>query len=212
MVHRREIAGREVVFGNHGALYGNAMTWWDHETGSVWSQPRGEAIIGDLKGHRLELVASTLSHWSAWKEAHPETLAIDAWGFPMVVGLDDLAFVVDLGAETVAYEYQEVVSSGGVINDSVAGVELAVVVDPTNEQRWAVFSRRLDEAVVELRIVEGTLLDIATQTIFDPVRGSAVEGPLRGQVMDLLPATTIFPKDFATFWPDGRLHGDKALP
>lgn len=68
---------------NDGALFGNAMTRWDHETGSVWSQSRGEAIMGELKGVRLEPMASTLSHWSAWREAHPETLALDTWGFPI---------------------------------------------------------------------------------------------------------------------------------
>ena len=29
MVHRREIDGRDILFGNHGALLGSAMTWWD---------------------------------------------------------------------------------------------------------------------------------------------------------------------------------------
>lgn len=206
MVHRREIGGREVAFGNQGALYGNAMTWWDHETGSVWSQPLGEAIMGELKGERLELIASTLSQWSAWREVHPGTLAIDAWGFPMVVGLEDLAFVVDLGLEAVAYRYSSVVRNGGVINDVVADVEIAVVVDPANDQRWAVFSRRLDEVVVELAVEDGLLIDLGTGTVFDAALGFAIEGPLQGDGLDRLPAATIFPEDFATFWPDGRLH------
>jgi hypothetical protein len=63
MVHRRDIDGRGVVFGNQGDLYMNAMTWWDHDTSSVWSQPTGEAILGPLKGERLELVPSTLTEW-----------------------------------------------------------------------------------------------------------------------------------------------------
>lgn len=206
MVHRREIGGKEVAFGNHGALFGNAMTWWDHETGSVWSQPLGEAILGELKGVRLDLIASTLSHWSAWRDIHPETLAIDAWGFPMVVGLEDLAFVVDLGQETVAYGYSTVVRYGGVINDVVANVEIAVVVDPTDERRWAVFSRRLDDFVVELAVEDGLLKDRATGTVFDAALGFAVDGPLIGEALDHLPATTIFPDDFSTFWPDGRVY------
>lgn len=49
MVHRRELDGAEIVFGNQGALYKDAMTWWDHDTGSVWSQPTGEAILGPRK-------------------------------------------------------------------------------------------------------------------------------------------------------------------
>ena len=206
MVHRREIGGREVAFGNQGALYGNAMTWWDHETGSVWSQPLGEAIMGELKGERLELIASTLSQWSAWRDIHPDTLAIDAWGFPMVVGLEDLALVVDLGPETVAYEYSTVLRNGGVVNDVIADVEIAVVIDPTNDQRWAAFSRRLDDAVVELIVDDGVLIDASTGTVFDAALGFATDGPLRGEGLDHLPAATIFPEDFFTFWPDGRFY------
>lgn len=71
MVHRREVDGEVLVFGNQGALWGNAMTWWDHGTGSVWSQPLGEAIVGPMKGDRLELMASQLSSWSTWKQEHP---------------------------------------------------------------------------------------------------------------------------------------------
>ena len=77
MVHRREIDGEELVFGNQGALWGNAMTWWDHGTGSIWSQPIAEAILGPRKGDRLELFPSTLTRWGPWREAHPETLALD---------------------------------------------------------------------------------------------------------------------------------------
>lgn len=50
MVHRRSINDQVIVFGNQGALWGNAMTMFDHETGSVWSQPLGEAILGPARG------------------------------------------------------------------------------------------------------------------------------------------------------------------
>ena len=80
MVHRRSIDGTPIVLGNQGALWGNAMTWWDHETGSVWSQPLGEAILGPLTGTRLELLSSTLTTWDDWRAQHPSTLALDAPG------------------------------------------------------------------------------------------------------------------------------------
>lgn len=206
-VHRRVVDGREVVFGNQGDLYGNAMTWWDHETGSVWSQPLGEAILGELEGTKVELIPSTLTQWGPWKRAHPETLAIDTFAFPMVVGLEDLAIVVDLGAETVAYPYPLVLEGGMVANDTVAGLEIAVVIDPTDQRRWAVFSRRLGDAVVELAVEGDKLLDVTTRTVFDPTGGAALDGPLEGETLDLLPGSTVFPDDFATFWPDGVLWG-----
>jgi hypothetical protein len=208
MVHRREIDGEEVVFGNQGALWRNAMTWWDHETGSIWSQPLGEAILGELRGTTLDLVPATLSYWDAWFSAHPDTLAIDTFGAPMVVGLDDLAIVVDLGAEAVAYRYEEVAKRGA-INDVVAGLEIVVVVDPANHDRWAVFSRRLDDRIVELQAADRELVDVSTGSVIDPIRGQIVDGPLRGEVLASLPAGTVFPDDFASFWPDGSFWTDQ---
>ena len=48
MVHVRTVNGTAEIFGNQGALFMNAMTWWDHTTGSVWSQVWGRAIEGPL--------------------------------------------------------------------------------------------------------------------------------------------------------------------
>ncbi len=203
MVHRRDLNGETLVFGNHGALWGNAMTWWDHGTGSVWSQPLGEAILGPRKGDRLELFHSSMTTWSAWREAHPETLALDAPGGFDRLSLRDLAIVVDLGSETTAYPVP-VLEREGVANDTVAGVQIAVVLDPADPSRWAVFSRDVDGTVVELVYRDGALVDPGSGTEFDPVRGIGTGGALDGQILGHLPAFTSYPNDVPTFWPDAR--------
>jgi hypothetical protein len=115
-----------------------------------------------------------------------------------------MAIVVELADEAVAYPVAEL-RRMGVANDLVAGLEIAVVIDPTREDRWAVFSRRLGDRVVDLRVEEGRLVDVATGTVWDPVLGSALAGPLEGKALDRLPGFTTFPEDFPTFWPDGRV-------
>lgn len=203
MVHRREIDGEEIVFGNQGALWGNAMTWWDHDTGSVWSQPIGEAILGPRTGERIELLPSTLTRWSAWREAHPATLALDARAGFDSFALEQMALVVDFGTDVAAYPVVRL-HDVGVVNDVVAGVEVAVLVDPADDQRWNVLSRRLDDRVVELTLVDGELVDAASGTSFDPLRGIGSGGDLDGAVLDILPAFTSFPDDVLTFWPEAR--------
>lgn len=203
MVHRREVNGTEIVLGNQGALWGNAMTWWDHDTGSVWSQPLGEAILGPRRGETLELLASQLTTWEAWRDGHPATLALDAPGGSAGVALDDTVIVVELGSEAVAYPVDEL-RQAGVANDIVGGAEIAVVIDPADENRWAVFSRRLDDRTVVLEVNDGELVDDETGTSWSPVRGNAVEGPLEGEILDLLPAITAFGDDVDTFWPNAR--------
>ncbi len=204
MVHRRELNGDEIVLGNQGALWGSAMTWWDHETGSIWSQPIGEAIAGPLKGQTLELLPSTLTTWDAWRTAHPETQALNVNGWQTAFKLSDMAIVVDLGTDSAAYEVNAL-RNQGVVNDVVAGVEVAIVIDPDDDQRWAVFGRRLNDTVVDLTRSEAGLIDSESGTVFDPFTGVGREGPLSNQSLDRLAAFTSFPEDYFTFFPEGRL-------
>jgi hypothetical protein len=204
MVHRRELDGRELVFGNQGALWGNAMTWWDHDTGSVWSQPIGEAIAGIRTGSTIELLPSTLTTWQAWRDEHPATLALDAPGGRSGFDLREMVIVVDFGLEAAAFPVTDL-RRHGVANAVVAGAPIAVLVDPTDQQRWAVFSRVLDDRVVTLEERDGRIVDVETGTTWDPIRGVGRDGPLAGEVLGLLPGFTAFPGDFPTFWPDGRV-------
>ena len=55
-----------------------------------------------------------------------------------------------------------------------------------------------------LAIEGGELVDRETGTTWDPVRGRALAGPLVGEVLGIVPGFTIFPRDFGTFFPDGR--------
>ncbi len=204
MVHRRELNGQELVLGNQGALWGNAMTWWDHDTGSIWSHPLGEAIAGPRKGERLELFPSTLTTWEAWQTAHPETEALDIEAWPTAFVLDDMAVVVDLGTDSAAYDIPAL-REVGVVNDTVAGIDIAVVIDPTNDQRWAVFSRMLDTETVDLIATADGLTDRRSGTVFDPFLGVGRSGPLAEQSLNKLPAFTSFPDDYRTFFPQGRI-------
>jgi hypothetical protein len=115
-----------------------------------------------------------------------------------------MSVTVEFGGEAVEYSI-ELLRSGVVANDIVAGLEIAAVVDPADDQRWAVFSRRLDgEQIVELEIVDGMPRDVTTGTTFDANSGRGVAGPLSDQTLDLLPGFTSFPWEFAQLWPDGR--------
>ena len=204
MVHRRELDGQTLMFGNHGALWGNAMTWWDHDTGTIWSQPLGEAIVGPRRGARLEPFPVSFTTWAAWVDANPETLALDAPAQPSGFALEDLVLVVDFRSEAAAYPATDL-QRLGVINDTVAGVDIALVSDPVDPQRWSVLSRRLEDRVVHLETAGNELVDVESGTVWDPRRGLAISGPLSGEALDLLPGFTSLPGDFHTFWPEGRL-------
>jgi len=180
------------------------MTWFDYNTGSVWTQPLGEAILGPSTGMRLELLPSTLTSWGEWKRSYPDTQALDSPGDPTRFALEDLSIVVAFGSDSAAYPYRAISS---VINDSVAGVPIAVAVEPNNRESWTVWSRTLDDGIiVELSFkADGNLIDVTSGTTFDSLRGTGVDGPFADQTLDVLPAITFFEKDYFTFYPTGRL-------
>jgi len=203
MVHSRQVGEAELVFGNQGALWGNAMTWWDHDTGSVWSQPLGEAIAGPRTGQRLELLPSTLTTWGAWLDSHPETRALDAPAPRSGFRLEDMAIVVELADDTAAFPVRSLRKE--IANDVIGGVPVAIVVNPAQPDEWTVFSRTLDDRTVELVIAGTAVVDKETGTVWDPVRGDALSGQLQGTTLDILPGFTSFVRDYWTFWPDGRV-------
>ena len=204
MVHRRTVNGEELIFGVHGALLGNAMTWWDHSTGSIWTQPTGEAIAGPRKGQTVELLSALFTTWEAWLELHPDTLALNVPAGPSSFDLGDFHIVVDFSTEARSYPVEDL-RLVNVVNDTIAGVDLAVVSDPTDPQRWSVFSRVLDGALVELEVAGDVIRDRITGTTFEPVRGVGIEGPLADQTLDQLPGFTAFPDDVPTSWPDAEV-------
>jgi hypothetical protein len=104
-----------------------------------------------------------------------------------------MAVVIDLGTEAVAYSIPAL-REVGVVNDVIAGLEVAVVIDPEDPNRWAAFSRKLDNEVVVLEIGPDGLFDVTTGTTFDAFLGLGGEGPLADQNL----SETFFPGQ--RFW------------
>ena len=204
MVHRREVNDEVLVFGNQGALLGNAMTWWDHETGSVWSQPVGEAVMGPRTGQKLELMASQLTSWGTWRAEHPQTLALDAPAGRSGFFLSSMTIVADFGDEVGVYPI-DVLASTGPANDVVAGVPIAVVLDPAAPDHWNVLNREAGGRVLTLAVDDDRIIDLETGTTWDPTNGRGLEGQLAGEVLSVLPAFTSFERDTRTFWPDASI-------
>lgn len=164
----------------------------------------GEAILGPLKGTKLDLLPSSLTTWGAWRASHPETEGLDVHAWATGFDLKDMAIVVGLGTATVAYGIPSLRETG-VVNDVVAGIEIAVVVDPTHDDRWTVFSRRLDDSIAIFALSDNKLVDTVSGSTFDPFLGIGIDGPLADQNLDKLPAFTSFPEDVATFFPNARI-------
>ena len=111
----------------------NAMTWWDHKTESVWSQPWGSAISGPLENAALTLIPASIVPWSTWLAEHPNTtvlandLEFRRFGFKRTSD----AFVIGVALQdyATAYYYKDA-SDLRVINDEIGTHPVVVFVDP----------------------------------------------------------------------------------
>lgn len=205
-VHERTIDGVTVRFGNQGALWGNAMTWFDHETGSIWSQPLGKAIAGPLQGTRLELLRSDLTTWGKGVDLHPETSVLDGPVYWAGVTPQELLLVVEVDNHIRAYPLAADPAEG-VWNDEVGGQPVAVVSHGDLPAGRAVYASDPGGRTLTLSSRRDILIDHETGSRWDPVRGFAISGPLTGWRLERLATATVSPADFKTFWPDGSIFG-----
>lgn len=183
-----------------------AMTWYDHRTKSIWSQPWGRAIQGELKGVELFLLPSQIATWESWLEAHPETLV-------MVNGTETLRFlretfepdfVIGLlwDGEASAYFYEDV-EAAGVINDAV-GAEPVLVW--AQDERFHAYLRTLEGEALTFEIVSGQLIDEQSGSVWDPALGLAREGPFEGKVLRPVPSSTAFEWAWLDFFPESDFY------
>ena len=107
----------------------NAMTWYDHETQSIWSQPWGRAIKGPLKGVELFLLSSQVTTWGNWKREHPETLAmindVELFGTRRQGFSPNFVIGLILAGRAKAYYYADAAAIG-VINDTLSDAPIVV--------------------------------------------------------------------------------------
>jgi hypothetical protein len=210
-VHDRRVDGEALVFGNQGALFMNAMTWLDHKTESVWSQPWGRALEGPLKGTELELLPSQLMPWKTWVEEYPDTLALNTEllgvfgsGYGREVIQRRYVIGVTLGDSATAFAY-EAAAEAGIINDAVGPYPVVVHVDP-EARRVHVYLRQAGEEVLTFGQEEGIVRDEETGSTWKMDTGLAVEGPLQGQVLRAAPHVPAFPSAWRDFFPDSQWY------
>jgi hypothetical protein len=207
-VHDRRIDGETVVFGNAGALVMNAMTWYDHKTRSIWSQPWGRAISGELKGIQLFLLSSQVTTWGSWKAEHPETLAMtnDVGGTTfsrLRQGFNNQHVIgLILAEESKAYYFGDV-SRAGVINDRLGDFPILVW---AAGDRFHAYLRHIDGQVLTFGIEGEALIDNETGSKWDVGRGLAIDGPLKGQVLQPVPSSTAYDWAWRDFYPDSEFH------
>ena len=186
-----------------------AMTWFDHETRSVWSQPWGLAIDGPRAGTRLDLIPANIVPWQVWQSEHPETvvLKLNDHGFGPLREAFRSGYVIGitLADEAKAYPFTNA-SAAGVINDRIGDFPVMVAVDGRSKAVHT-YLRQVGDQVLEFRLEDGGLIDQQSDSTWDLARGIAVDGPLQGAVLQRVPYITAFDWAWEDFYPDTEFYG-----
>jgi len=76
LVFKRVVDGRTLDFGTTGKLRNSDLVMYDRQTESWWQQFVGEGIVGEMTGKRLEIVASRLESWAAFRARAPASARV----------------------------------------------------------------------------------------------------------------------------------------
>lgn len=198
----------------------NGMTWWDHGTESVWSQPWGAVIQGPLTGQSLTPLPAEVVRWGAWINDHPETLVlVDERGeaFGRQVPNDRFVIGVALQDSAVGFYFPSA-QEQGVINDDIGSFPVVVLVDAEDGDIDVFLRTAFDpdspgnsrSLTFELN-ASGELQDVETKSTWDIERATAISGPLRGTVLQQVPYVSSFDWAWEDFYPSTRFWGEKPL-
>ena len=154
LVFDRRVGGRVLDFGTSGNVRKSDLVMWDRQTESWWQQITGEAIVGDLTGTRLRVIATQILSFSDFRDAYPEGLVLSRetgiypigtyevapyagydrdGGEPFLFGGDvdsrlpslERVLTIEIAGEAIAYPFSDLRRTP-VINDVVGGREVAV--------------------------------------------------------------------------------------
>lgn len=111
--------------------------------------------------------------------------------------------VTGVGDEAVGWSLPGLVEAG-VVNDTVGEEPVLAVVHPADGRRWAVFRRTLGESILTFEVRENRIVDTDTGSVWHPIDGVAMAGPLAGERLERLDAEAMTDARFGLRFAGGR--------
>ena len=231
------VDGETLTFGVDGSLIYNSLVMYDRETNSRWSQFLGRAVDGPKQGSELTFVPSVIVSWGAWMAEHPDTLFLDTGSprftydtyedyylDPDAVGAygesnpdrrfdgKDIVLGAALGESARAYSLGDLYR-GKVINDSLGETNIVVVFDEQSGLA-SVFDRAVAGRTLTLGQGDEPLqmIDRATNSVWSKLDGEAIDGPLKGEQLKMLPSFQLFWFAWSDFYPNTTVYRPSKSP
>jgi hypothetical protein len=225
--YRPFVDGQPEQFRLVGMDHFNAM-FEDASTGSWWRQVSGEAIAGPAKGKTLPEIPSEQMTLKAWLELYPgsgilqpDTTFNDRYkGLEKfdegttesdLIGRDSLSWKdkswivgVQLGMHSRAYDWNDLMAQR-VINDTLAGTQIVVVLEPDSAS-FHVWER--DSLHLAIDTSGEQLKDLQTGSAWN-WQGRSTQGTLEGKKLPVIQAYQEFWHSWKTFRPQTTAYQPK---
>jgi hypothetical protein len=222
VVYARTRNEQTLTFIVSGKLWRNSLIMQDIETGSLWSHVTGEALEGPAKGQRLHIIPSVQTTWSKWVRQHPETKllkkdrAVTSSAYesyfkdPEKIGIFRARWLAEkMPGKTLVYGIARAPHALAVTDSALDGLVSATLGEtPMVVRRGAdggvrAFVAEIDGEALELAPVSATLAkDRGTGSTWDLERSAAIDGPLKGRVLEELPVTAVYWFAWSSFYPN----------
>ena len=216
----RVLNGEKVEFGTSGRLYNSDLVMYDRQlgknqltvlgedltnAGNLWSQMLGQALVGELAGHKLTRVPTDVMSWSDWKRLHPNTLVLSRdTGFRRSYGADpylgyynspsiwfpventddrlfekEVILGIEYDGQQKAYPVR-LVNESGVVNDIFQN--RGIILFKVGNMAFRGFESDVNGQRLTFEVYNGQFIDQETNSVWDE-QGRAVDGPLKGNVL-----------------------------
>jgi hypothetical protein len=207
---RVEKDGQELILtlSVSGMLWNRSLVMIDSETESLWSHLLGKAMQGQLEGMELETLPGLMTDWKTWRTRHPETTVVTlrrtANEFRTRIYRNPKAFVVGLArgkrARFWAFDQLE---KEPVVNEDYDGKPLLVVYEKESGTAF-LYDRRVGDQTLTFSKTGKNLVDDTTRSTWEVTSGLAVDGPLAGKSLKLVPGIVSFRVAWMAFHPESE--------
>jgi hypothetical protein len=200
---------------------------YDQETRSRWSQLMGEAISGPLQGKKLVKLPSIMTTWGKWKALHPATTVYVKRSIPYdrrftenVMALiakagegplqpNDLVVGLEGHVSAKAYVVRRLAQKR-VVNDRLEGAPILVYLS-SDLATARVLDRVVEGKTLTFIAAEGDRLkDQETGSLWSPMSGEALSGPLKGKRLSELVSTYSLWFAWKKYRPDTVVYGGES--
>jgi len=193
MVLDRRVGDVALTLAVFGSLWRESMVLYDQETMTQWSQWDGQGRMGPLRGRRLECLPSSIAAWQDWFRQYPDSTVV-------ILGRRQTEFAgetyrpaaqyvlsIGAGAAAKAWTLSEL-AERRVVNDGWQDKPVvAFYLESSGTAR--LFERQLDGSTLTFHCDADAFHDFETGSVWSPLSGQALLGPLRGRRLTALPAT-----------------------